>query len=133
MQVLWNLMFALLGVVVSFLCANQIFMSANCGMKTVKELAEQQVIDAGKVRTRLYLNILLNLILVVAISFCIYALGGSFASFMIAFVLFSFYVIRKSGRSRHNLENFMSAYAKYISPEYIEKFNSENQTNQINQ
>ncbi len=128
MQILWNLMFAVLGVVVSFLCVNQIFMSVNCGMKTVKELEALQVIDAGKVRAKLYMNILLNLILAVAISFCVYALGGSFSSFIVAFVLFSFLVARKSGRSKHNLENFMTAYAKYISPEYLEKFKNENQT-----
>lgn len=129
MEILINLLFALLGVGVSFFCANQVCMSLNCGLKMVKELKALKVIDEAKVKTRLYLNAVINIVLILIVSMLVYGLGGSFSSYLIAFLLFSFFVMRKSGKSKHNMQDFIVAYEKYIDPAYVKKFKYENKIN----
>lgn len=122
MEVIRNVLFALLGVGVSFLFVNQIFLSLNCGFRTVKELAAEGVIDAVKVKSRLILIIIISIIMVLLITAMVYGFSGAFPSYMIAFVLFSFLVIRKSGQSKHNLTAFVNSYGKFIEPNYLSKF-----------
>lgn len=125
MEIIRNVSLALLGVGISFLFVNQIFLSLNCGLKTVKQMAAENVIAAPQVKARLYINVVVNIILVLLITALVYTFTAGFPSYLIAFIMFSFLVIRKSGQSKHNLIAFLNAYGKYIDKGYIKKFKKE--------